>query len=139
MNHDRASALRAFAERYTAAWCSQDASRVAACFSPGGTLVINGDACLGREAIAAAARGFMSAFPDMVVAMDGLFPEGERVVYKWTLTGANTGPGGTGKRVRISGFEEWQFGDDGLIVDSQGHFDSADYQRQLEHGAVDQQ
>lgn len=139
MSHDRTAALRAFADRYTAAWCSQDASRVAASFSPNATLTINGDACVGREAITAAAQGFMSAFPDMVVAMDDLLLEGERVVYKWTLTGTNTGPGGTGKRVRISGFEEWQFGDDGLIVDSRGHFDSADYQRQLEHGVAGRQ
>jgi hypothetical protein len=26
------------------------------------------------------------------------------------------------------------FGEDGLIAESQGHFDSAAYQRQLEHG-----
>lgn len=139
MSHDRISSLRPFAERYTAAWCSQDASRVAACFSPKGTLTINRDGCVGREAITAAAQGFMSAFPDMVVAMDDLLFEGERVVYKWTLTGTNTGPGGTGRRVRISGFEEWQLGDDGLILDSRGHFDSADYQRQLEHGVAGRQ
>ncbi len=38
------------------------------------------------------------------------------------------------KRVRISGFDEWRIGGDGLIAASQGHFDSAEYQRQLEHG-----
>jgi hypothetical protein len=48
--------------------------------------------------------------------------------------GTNTGPGGTGNRVRISGFEEWRIGDDGLIAESQGHFDQAEYDRQLEHG-----
>ena len=48
-----------------------------------------------------------------------------------TLIGTNTGPGGTGNRVRVSGFESWRFGPDGLIVESQGHFDSADYMRQL--------
>lgn len=51
-----------------------------------------------------------------------------------TLAGANTGPGGTGKRVRISGFEEWRIGADGLIAESRGHFDSAEYLRQLERG-----
>jgi hypothetical protein len=45
--------------------------------------------------------------------------------------GANTGPGGTGKRVRISGYELWQFDNDGLIRKSKGHFDSAEYERQL--------
>ena len=44
------------------------------------------------------------------------------------------GPGGAGHRVRISGLEIWQIGPDGLIASSEGHFDSADYQRQLEGG-----
>jgi len=44
----------------------------------------------------------------------------------------HVGPGGTGRAVHISGFEEWTFGDDGLIRESKGHFDEAEYQRQLE-------
>lgn len=47
----------------------------------------------------------------------------------------NTGPGGTGNRVRISGYEEWQLDKDGLIGNSKGRFDSAKYDRQLKHGA----
>ena len=76
----------------------------------------------------------MTAFPDMRVLMDDLRLEGGAVEYHWTLVGTNTGPGGTGNRVRISGFEEWTIGDDGLIAESQGHFDQAEYDRQLEHG-----
>lgn len=57
----------------------------------------------------------MTAFPDMQVELDKVRVEGERPEYHWTLIGTNTGPGGTGHRVRISGFESWQFGDDGLI------------------------
>jgi hypothetical protein len=34
------------------------------------------------------------------------------VEYHWTFTGTNTGAGGTGKPVRISGFEEWTLADD---------------------------
>jgi len=51
------------------------------------------------------------------------------------LTGANTGPGGTGRAVRISGFEEWKFGEDGLIAESEGYFDITEWQNQLESGA----
>ena len=76
----------------------------------------------------------MTAFPDLHLDMDMLVMREEGAEYHWTLTGTNTGPGGTGNRVRISGFERWQMGADGLIAESQGHFDSADYQRQLEHG-----
>jgi hypothetical protein len=53
-------------------------------------------------------------------------------MYRWTLTGTNTGPGGTGNRVRIRGYEEWTIGADGLISTSLGHFDEAEYQRQVE-------
>jgi hypothetical protein len=33
--------------------------------------------------------------------------------------------------VRISGYEEWTFGKDGLIREAKGHFDEAEYQRQV--------
>jgi len=76
----------------------------------------------------------MTAFPDMVVTMNGVSIHGDQAVYRWTLTGTNTGTGGTGKAVRISGHEEWTIGADGLIAASKGHFDEADYQRQLNTG-----
>ena len=60
----------------------------------------------------------------------------DHAVYRWTLTGTNTGPGGTGKAVRISGYEEWTFSADGLIAASQGHFDEAEYLRQLKEVRV---
>jgi hypothetical protein len=60
--------------------------------------------------------------------------KGAKTEYHWTLTGTNTEPGGTGKFVKISGFEEWRFGPDGLIAESLGHFDAADYERQLKVG-----
>ena len=124
-----------FAERYTAAWCSQNAATVAAFFSPTGSLCINGGVpAVGRPAITEAAQAFMSAFPDLEVTMDRIILQDKRAVYHWTLSGANRGPGGTGRRVHISGFEVWKFGDDGLIVESLGNFDSANYQQQVGHG-----
>ncbi len=124
--------LAEFATRYTEAWCSQDPARVAAFYAEDGVLAINGgEPAAGRAAIAADAEGFMTAFPDMVVEMDSLVRAGDRVTYHWTLTGTNTGPGGTGQPVRIHGFEAWRFGPDGLIADSRGQFDAADYERQL--------
>lgn len=126
--------LHAFATRYTAAWCSQDPAQVASFFANDGSLTINGGKpAVGRAAITEAARGFMTAFPDMAVRMDRLERHGPTAEYRWTLTGTNTGPGGTGRSVKISGYEEWTIGPDGLIADSQGHFDAADYDRQL-HG-----
>lgn len=127
-----AAALTEFATRYTAAWCSQEAAQVASFFAEQGSLQINAGApAVGRTAITASAQGFMTAFPDMVVTMDSVFTVGDGAVYRWTLTGTNTGPGGTGRAVRISGYEEWTFGTDGLIAASKGHYDEAEYQRQL--------
>ena len=127
-----AAELKDFGTRYTAAWCSQNAPSVAAFFSESGSLQINsGIPSVGRAAIAAAAQGFMSAFPNMVVAMDGVGFEGKGAVYRWTLTGTETGPGGSGNSVRINGYEEWTFGADGLIAESKGHFDEVEYKRQL--------
>jgi uncharacterized protein (TIGR02246 family) len=127
--------LRDFARRYTAAWCSQDPSSVAEHYAPEGSLTINGGApAVGRAAITEAAQGFMTALPDMQVLMDDLVIEDGGIEFHWTFTGTNTGPGGTGNRVRVTGFEEWTIGDDGLIAGSQGHYDQAEYDRQIEHG-----
>jgi predicted ester cyclase len=130
--------LRAFAGRYTAAWCSQNAASVAEFFAENGSLAINGGPpSVGRLAITAAAQEFMTAFPDMLVTMDAIVIDGPTAVYRWTLTGTNTGPEGTGQPVRISGYEEWTLGGDGLIARSKGHFDEAEYQRQLSAGKSD--
>jgi predicted ester cyclase len=42
-----------------------------------------------------------------------------------------------GKRVRVSGYELWEIDNDGLIAETKGHFDAADYERQLKHGVDD--
>ena len=127
--------LRLFAERYAAAWCSHDPSRVAAHYAPEGSLTINGGTpAVGRDAITEAALSFMTALPDIEVVMDDLVVRDGATEFHWTFIGMNTGPGGTGNAVRVSGFEEWALSSDGLIADSQGHFDQAEYDRQLEHG-----
>lgn len=124
--------VRDFARNYTDAWCSQDPARVAEHYAPGGTIAINGGT---PTEITEVARSFMTAFPDIQVFMDDVVVKDEAIEFQWTFVGTNTGPGGTGNRVRISGFEEWTFGDDGLVAESQGHYDQAEYDRQLEHGA----
>jgi len=81
--------LTAFAVCYAKAWCSQDPESVAAFYAEPGSLSVNGG----------------PAFPDMKVTMDDLVRKPHEpygTVFRWTLTGTNTGPGGTGKHVRIS-------------------------------------
>jgi hypothetical protein len=65
------------------------------------------------------------------VFMDELVFKEDSVEYHWTFTGTSAD---TGKRVRIAGFEEWTIGADGLIGESLGHYDQAEYDRQLHHG-----
>jgi hypothetical protein len=79
----------------------------------------------------------MSTFPDMIVTMNDLSEDGGHFIYQWTLTGTNAGPGGSGKAVRLSGYEEWTIGPDGRILKSLGHFDEAEYQRQVKADVAD--
>jgi uncharacterized protein (TIGR02246 family) len=124
-----------FATLYAEAWCSQNPESVAAFFAERGSISINnGPPAVGRAAIAREAQAFMTTFPDMIVTFDKLETQGDRTAFHWTLIGTNTGPGGTGNRVRISGYELWKIDNDGLIRDSLGHFDAAEYERQLKHG-----
>jgi predicted ester cyclase len=124
--------LNKFAKRYAEAWCGQNPESVAAFFAERGSISINnGPPAVGRAAIAKEAQAFMTTFPDMVVTMDKVVRDEEGTKFHWTLTGTNTSPGGTGKRVRISGYELWTIDNDGLIGESKGHFDAAEYERQL--------
>lgn len=108
---------------------------MAAHFSIDGSLRVNGGApAVGRISIAETALGFMRAFPDLVVRLDQLETSQTGFVYRWTLEGAYSA---TGRRVRISGYEEWTIGADGLIAESRGHFDAEEYQRQIEGGPLD--
>jgi uncharacterized protein (TIGR02246 family) len=130
--------ITAFAKRYAEAWCSQNPENVATFFAENGSLTVNdGPPAVGRAAIAQVARGFMRDLPDMIVTMDEVTSDSDGTKFHWTLTGTNTGLGGTGKRVRISGYELWQFNSTGLIAESKGHFDDAEYERQIKHGMDD--
>lgn len=127
--------LTDFATRYAHAWCSQKPDSVAAFFAENGSLTVNNSTpAVGRTAIAKVAEGFMTAFPDLVVVMDSLPTTPAGVDFYWTLTGTNTGPNGTGKKVEINGVEHWSLGSGGLIQESNGSFDADEYDRQLKVG-----
>jgi len=61
----------------------------------------------GREGIRQATSSFMAAFPDLHFSIDDLFAEGDRVAWRWTMTGTHKGNLGpfpaSGKLVRLSG------------------------------------
>jgi nuclear transport factor 2 (NTF2) superfamily protein len=118
------------ARSYTEAWCSRDAARVASHYTRGGKIAINGGEPAPIEEVAA---GFIAAFPDIEVLMDELIRRDDDVIeFRWTFTGTSSE---TGQWVRIPGVEEWTIADDGLIASSLGHYDQAEYDRQLREGA----
>jgi predicted ester cyclase len=129
MTHDRQQ-IEQLAREYTEAWCSRDPRKVAAHYATGGTIAING---LEPAPIEGVAESFVAAFPDIEVFIDDLVVRGDVVEYHWTFTGTSAE---TGKSVRIPGFEEWTIGADGRIVESRGHYDQAEYDRQLREGAT---
>ena len=57
--------------------------------------------------------------------------EGDRAAVEWwtTLVMPN------GEEHKLAGCSMLRFGDDGLVVESQGHYDQGEYDRQLERGA----
>lgn len=124
-----------FAQRYAEAWCSQNPESVAEFFSADGSLKVNdSEPASGKEAITRVAGSFMDAFPDMIVSLDKLQSSSAGVEFHWTLKGTNTGSGGKGNKIIISGIELWQFDKDGFIRESIGSFDEAEYMRQIEEG-----
>ena len=131
-----ANDIEDFATRYAAAWSGQDPQAFALFYQEDGLLKVNdGEPAVGRAAVSEAARAFMEAFPDMIVRLDRLERRGDRVEFHWIWTGTFTGPGGNGAYVDMTGYEDWLIGEDGLIAESLGHYDEAEYERQLSAGA----
>src|SRR6266404_9844166 len=104
--------LQKFAARYAEAWCSQDPEKVAAFYAKGASISVNGGP---PTPIADVARGFFLDFPDTVVTFDKLENTPTGTEFHWTFNGTNTGPGGIGNKVRISGYELWKIDNNGLI------------------------
>jgi predicted ester cyclase len=122
--------LNDFAARYAKAWCSQNPESVASFFAENASLRVNGGPPTPALEVA---RRFMRDFPDMTVTFDKLEPGADRTAFYWTLTGTYAE---TGKHVRISGYELWKFDGAGLIAESSGHFDAAEYERQLKDASL---
>ncbi len=129
------SELTDFATQYAAAWSGQNPAAFGSFYAENGSLRINdGEPSVGREAVVQTARSFMASFPDMVVSLVEVRQEDGYVEFHWHWTGTNTGPDGTGNAVDLLGHEKWTFDGDGLILESLGHMDDVEYQRQLNAG-----
>ena len=66
-----------------------------------------GPAGAGKDGVREATRTFRSAFPDLHFATEDLFEEADRVAWRWTMTGTQTGPLGplppSGRAVGLAG------------------------------------
>ncbi|MCA6075083.1 ester cyclase [Fulvivirga sedimenti] len=127
--------MEIFARGYAEAWSCKRPGFVAMYFEENGSLQVNeGSPAIGRSSITEVARGFMTDLPDMVVSFDSLVTKSDGTEFHWTLTGTNTGPGGTGNAVKVSGFEFWQMGENNRILKSMGQFSAEEYNRQIREG-----
>ena len=127
--------IRNMAEGYTAAWCSRSAEAVASYFAEDAKSIINdGEPSVGRATIAGTMGAFFADFPDLVLHMDDLRSGGNKAIFLWTLEGTNSGAGGTGNFVRISGWQNWRLSDEFLIVEANGGYDTVEYERQVREG-----
>lgn len=69
--------------RASTAWSSQDADGMAACYEETASLTINnGTPSTGRAELAATARSYMDAFPDLSVSVDQLLVAGDAVFWR---------------------------------------------------------
>lgn len=120
--------IRQIADAYTQAWNAGSADAVAAFHATDGRITINrGTPGAGRAGVAAMAAGFFADVPDLTLSCDDLRMSGDHVAYIWTFSGHHAG---SGRTLRISGWEEWDPDAEGKVPASLGWFDAADYARQ---------
>jgi len=120
---------RQLAADYTAAWNTGQPAAVAAFFAETGGIVINrGTPWQGRAGVAAMAAGFFADVPDLTLVCDGTKLAGTHMLYLWTFTGTHAG---TGNRLKITGWEEWELGPDLKVTASRGWFDPEEWARQV--------
>lgn len=124
--------LQKLAQDYAIAWSSGDPQAVAAFYSDGAELRINGgDPLTGRAEISSMVKRFHTDFPDLEWRCDLMRKAGPRGLFVWTLEGTHDK---TGNHVQISGWEDWQLDGDLSIRSSAIWFDDAEYQRKIDGG-----
>lgn len=117
------------ARAYTDAWNSGSPKAIAEFYAPAGGIVINnGKPWTGRNGIQEMAAGFFADVPDLFLTCDNVRCAGNHVVFLWTFGGTHSG---TKRRVRVSGWEEWDLDMDHKIASSRGWYDAVDYARQV--------
>ncbi|WP_431136076.1 nuclear transport factor 2 family protein [Psychroserpens mesophilus] len=122
--------METFAKSYAQVWSGVRPEFVAMFFEDNGTLQLNeSKPAEGRTQITNVVKGFMHDLQDMVVSYDSLVTKPTGTEFYWTLTATHFD---TNNNVNVSGYEEWQMGENGLILKSQGHFPTEEYNRQID-------
>jgi uncharacterized protein (TIGR02246 family) len=125
-------AVAKMARDYTAAWNFKSAEAVALLYAADGQIIINrGNPWKGHSGIAEMTAGFYADVPDLSLTCDEIRCAGSHAVYVWTFTGHHAK---SGKPLKVSGWEEWELGDDLKVKASLGWYDADDYTRQVEGG-----
>jgi len=93
---------------------------------------VHGDVGLAEDQ--AAARGWKQAFPDLIMHVDQILAEGDKVCVLWTGRGTNTGAGNglpaTGKHGELRGMTLWRIRA-GRIREEWSEFDTGEMMKQL--------
>ena len=124
MNH-RAE-LDEFAQRYAKAWCSPESGKRSGFFAENGSSDIER-----RTADSGAGKRAQDSCNISGHDRDLRQTRAARRPNGISLDINRQSDAGTGNHVRISGYELWKIDNDGLIAESKGHFDAAEYERQL--------
>ncbi|WP_336359987.1 ester cyclase [Haladaptatus sp. ZSTT2] len=91
----------------------------------------------GREGFRQNIEQYFAAFPDMVMTMEDLIEEDDKVVTRWSGTGTHKGEllgiAPTDKPISVTGLEIERY-EDGMLVEAWSNFDVLGLMRQL--GAI---
>jgi len=126
----------ALLERQARAWNAHDPAAVAACYAPNATEYdAGGETAVGRDAIAARAKQYIDAFPDMRLEIVSIGVEGNTYTWQWKALGTNSGSLAgippTNRKVVVEGCSVGKVGDDGLIGSETDYWNEASMMRQL--------
>ena len=126
------SELKEFAQKYGAAWSSNDPGQVLALHSESSRLSVN-DAkpAVGKPEIRKIVKAFMEGFPDLYIQVNDVVTEERGIVFYCNAIATNSGPGGTGNKINIEIHEIWTFDENGKFTEVKAYDDPEDFERQL--------
>jgi steroid delta-isomerase-like uncharacterized protein len=89
----------------------------------------------GRDALKAAAQGYMAAFPDLRIEVTSQTFDGPRLAQEWTATGTHRGDlmglAPTGRATKSYGATIATFDDDGLLIEGSMYWNPLAMMHQL--------